>query len=180
VVAIVAQVPDRKDAGGGVITGREFEHGLDQAAAQHGRRVAPGPRGDDYRKLKNQAIRELIEATWIRGQAAEMGIGLRPRKVAKGLAVLKKQAFKNGAQYRRFLKEAHYTRRDLLGRVEIQMLSELIQERVLIGIRGEAAAQKAFNKFVVEFVKRWRARTVCAPGYVTEIYCSNGPAPKGL
>jgi hypothetical protein len=180
VAAIVAQVPDRKGEAGGVITSSEFDHGLDQAAAQHGRRVAPGPRGTGYRKLKNQAIGELIEATWIRGQAAEMGIGLRPRKVSRGLAVLKKQAFKNGAQYRRFLKEAHYTRRDILDRLEIQMFSELIQERILIGIRGEAAAQKAFNKFVVEFAKRWRARTVCAPGYVTALHCSNGPEPQGL
>lgn len=179
-VAIVAQVPDRRGERGGVITSNEFDHGLDVVAAQHGRRVAPGPRGDGYRKLKNQAIRELIEATWIRGQAAEMGIGVRPREVARELAALKKHAFKSGAQYRRFLEEARYTRRDVLDRVEIQMFSELIEARITTGFSSKAAAQKAFNEFVTEFAERWRARTVCAPGYVTELFCSNGPEPKGL
>jgi hypothetical protein len=179
VAAIVAQVPDHKGESGGVITIKKFDHSLDQVAAQHGRQAAPGPRGDGYRRLKNQAIGEQIEAAWIRGQAAEMGIGLRPRKVSRELAALKKQAFKNGAQYRRFLKEAHYTRKDLLDRVETQMFSELIQERILSGIRGEAAAQKAFSKFVAEFAERWRSRTVCAPGYITKL-CSNGPEPKSL
>jgi hypothetical protein len=142
--------------------------------------VAPGPRGDGYKRLKNRAISELIEATWIRGQAAEMGIGIRPREVARELAFFKKEAFENGAQYRHFLKEAHYTRQDVLDRVEIQLFSTLIRERVVLGIRGEAAAQKVFNKFVHELVERWRARTVCAPGYVADVFCSNGPKPMGL
>lgn len=178
VVAIVARVPDRKDEAGGVITIKEFDHGLDQVAAQHGRRVAPGPRGGDYGKLKNQTLGELIEATWIRGQAAEMGIGVRPREVSRELVALKKQAFKNGAQYRHFLKEAHFTRRDVRDRVELQMLSELIQERIVEGFHSQAAAQKAFSKFAAEYETRWRSRTVCAPGYITE-FCSNGPEPKG-
>ena len=177
-VAIVAQVPDRKGEQGGVITSGEFDHGLDQAAAADGRNVTPKPGGRDYKRLKHKAFGELVEFSWIRGQAAEMGIGLRPRQVSRELATLKRRAFKNGAQYRQFLKEAHFTRDDVLERVEAQMFSERIQERILIGISGEAAAQKAFSKFVVEFAKRWRARTVCAPGYVTEL-CSNGPAPKG-
>jgi hypothetical protein len=177
VVAIVAQVPDRKGERGGVTTAGEFDHALDQAAAQHGRRVAPGPKGDGYRKLKNQAIGELLDDSWIRGQAAEMGIGVKPREVTRTLALLKRQAFKNGAQYRRFLKEAHYTRRDILDRVEIQLLSERIQERIAAGLGSEAAIQKAFDRFVAEYTERWRSRTVCAPEYVTE-RCSNGPEPK--
>jgi hypothetical protein len=178
VVAIVAQVPDHKGEQGGVVTIKEFDHGLDQASAADGLEVTPNPGGKDYERLKHKAIGELLEFSWIRGQAAEMGIGLRPRQVSRELATLKRQAFENGAQYRRFLKEAHYTRADVLERVEVQMFSELIQERILIGISSEAAAQKALGKFVAEYGKRWRSRTVCVPGYVTEL-CSNGPEPKG-
>ncbi len=177
VVAIVAQVPDLKSEQGGVITSKEFDRALDQAAAQHGRRVAPGPRGDGYRKLRDQAIGELLDDSWIRGQAAEMGIGVRQREVSRELERLKKQAFKNGAQYRRFLKEAHYTRKDVRERVEVQILSERIQERIVAGLTSQAAAQKAFTKFVAEYSSRWRARTVCAADYVSE-RCSNGPKPK--
>lgn len=177
VVAIVARVPDRKGEQGGVITSTEFDRALAQAAAQHGRRVAPGPRGDGYRRLKKQATEELLDDSWLRGQAAEMGIGLRSRQVTREWAALKKQAFKNEAQYRHFLKEGHYTRRDVLDRVEIQMFSELIQERIVAGLSSNTARQKAFSRFVAEYEVRWRARTVCAPDYVTE-RCSNGPEPK--
>ncbi|HWA53875.1 MAG TPA: SurA N-terminal domain-containing protein [Solirubrobacterales bacterium] len=176
--AIVARVPDRKGKEDGVITVKEFDHALDQVAAADGRKVTPEPGGRDYEKLKHKAIGELLEFSWIRGQAGEMGIGLRPPQVSRELATLKKQAFKNGAQYRRFLKEAHFTRADVRDRVEVQMLSQRIEERIVLGIDSEAAAQKAFSRFVVEYEKRWRSRTVCAPGYVTEL-CSNGPEPKG-
>jgi hypothetical protein len=175
----VAQVPDHKGEKGGVITGNEFGHALDQTAAAERLKTTPKPGAKDYEKLKHRAFVELVESSWIRGQAAEMGIGLRPRQVSRELATLKRQAFKNGAQYRRFLKEAHFTRDDVLERVESQMLSQRIEERIVAGFPSEAAAVKAFRKFAAEYEKRWRARTVCAPGYVTEL-CSNGPEPKGL
>jgi hypothetical protein len=107
-----------------------------------------------------------------------MGIGVRPRQVARLLALLKQQAFKNEAQYRRFLKEAHYTKRDLVERLEVQILAEHITAAIAPGL-SEKATQKAFSKFIAEYETRWRSRTVCAPGYVTEL-CSNGPEPKGL
>jgi hypothetical protein len=178
VVVIVAQVPDGKGEQGGVSTTGEFNRVLDQVAAQRGLRAAPKPEDAGYQKLKNRAIGELLDDAWIRGQAAEMGLGVRPREVARELTKLKKLAFKNGAEYRRFLKRAHYTRRDVSENVELQILAARIQQRAVAGLSSNAARQKAFSRFVSEYVVRWRARTVCAPGYVTE-RCSNGPEPKG-
>jgi hypothetical protein len=178
VVVVVAQVPDRGGERGGLTTKKEFHHALAQAAARVGRKTAPKPGGNGYRKVKSLAIEELTDEAWIKGQAAEMGIGVRPRQVARELAGLKRLAFKDGAAYRRFLREAHYTRRDVSGRVEIQMLSTKIQERIAAGLTSEAAKQKAFAKFVDEYAERWRSRTVCAPGYVTD-RCSNGPRAPG-
>ena len=103
-----------------------------------------------------------------------MGIGLRPRQVTRELDRLKKQAFKDGAQYRRFLKEAHYTHRDVRDRVEIQLFSERIQRRVVAGLNGKGATQ-VFAEFVMKYKERWRSRTLCAPGYITD-RCSNGSA----
>lgn len=108
-----------------------------------------------------------------------MGIGVRPRGVTRELARLKKQAFDNGAQYRRFLREAHFTRRDVRDRVELQMLSDRIQEVIVAGQTSAKAKQEAFDKFIREYVERWRARTVCAAGHVT-VRCSNGPTSKAL
>ncbi len=122
---------------------------------------------------------EMLDDSWIRGQAAEIGIGLRPRSVTRELAHLKKQAFKNGAQYRHFLREAHFTRRDVRGRVEVQMFSERIQERIVAGLTSAKSKQQAFERFVSEYEERWRARTVCATDHVN-VRCSNGPTPKTL
>ena len=108
-----------------------------------------------------------------------MGIGVRPRQVSRELASLKKKAFKNGAQYRQFLREAHFTRRDVRDRVEVQMFSERVQELIVVGLASAKSRQEAFDKFVKEYEERWRARTVCAMGHVT-VRCSNGPAPKTL
>jgi hypothetical protein len=74
------------------------------------------------------------------------------------------------------LKEAHYTARDVIQRVEIQILSTRIQERILVGIQGRSAQRKAIERFVSEYEETWRARTVCAPDYLLA-RCSNAPAP---
>lgn len=173
VVAFVAHVPPSL----GRLTKAEFQRALVQEAAQAGRSSVPGPNAKDYPRIAERALGERLDAIWIQGQAREMGIGVRPREVTRELARLKKKAFKNEAQYRRFLREAHFTNRDVRERVTIQILSEKIQVRVLSGL-SEAEAQRAFSRFVKEYEARWRGRTVCAPDYVTE-RCSNGPEPAG-
>ena len=179
VVAIVVQVPDRGGERNGVTTAKEFHHALVQAAAEQRRLPAPKPGDDGYGGLQHIAIDQLLDDSWIRGQAAEMGIGLRPRGVSRELERLKKRAFKNGAEYRQFLSEARFTRGDVRDRVEVQMFSERIQERIGAGQTSAKAAQQAFAQFVKEYEERWRARTVCAAGHVT-VRCSNGPEPKSL
>jgi hypothetical protein len=181
VVAVVARVPDRGGEGGGVITKKELNHALVQAAVGKGLKTIPEPGRSGYGKLKAAATGELLDDSWIRGQAAEMGIGVRPREVARVTTSLKREAFTNGAEYRRFLREAHLTRRDVKENVEIQILAGRIQERVAAGIGSEAGVQKAFAKFVSEYEVRWKARTICAPGYVIA-RCSNAsvPAPRRL
>jgi hypothetical protein len=176
VVAIVARVPDRGGEGGGIMTKKEFHRALAQAAAGKGLKTVPEPGRNGYGKLKETAIEELLDDSWIRGQAAEMGIGVRPREVARMTAKIKREAFTNGAEYRRFLREAHLTRRDVRENVEIQLLAKRIQERVQAGIDSEADMQKAFSKFVSEYEVRWRSRTVCAPDYAID-RCSNAPPP---
>jgi len=173
VVVFVAHVPP----GLGRLTKAEFQRALVQAAAEAGRSSAPGPDAKDYPGIANRALGERLDAIWIQGQAREMGIGVRPREISRELASLKKKAFKNEAEYRRFLEEAHFTRRDVRERVKIQILSEKIQVRIASGL-SEAERQKAFNKFVREYEERWRGRTVCAPDYIT-VRCSNSPTSPG-
>jgi hypothetical protein len=171
-VARVSDVSERA----GTVTLAEFRHALVLAAAGEDRAV-PKPGGRGYEKLMRTAVDTLLEAVWIKGQAAEMNIVVTRRQVWRELAFIKKENFKNGAEYRQFLKEAHFTRRDVFERVELQLLSTRIQIRVAAGARNPSDAEKAFTEFVSEYIERWRSRTVCAVGYVTDS-CSNGPEPR--
>lgn len=171
VLAVVVDVRGSAES----ITKREFQRSLAQLAAQKGRGPAPKPGHGGYGKLEETAIGELLESVWIKGQAAEMGIGVTSRQIKEERRRLIKTAFKNRAEYHRFLVEARYTLRDVRDRVEAQMLTTRIQERAVPGLSGPAR-QKAFAQFVAEYEQRWRGRTVCAPEYVLD-RCSNGPGP---
>jgi hypothetical protein len=111
----------------------------------------------------------------------EWDIGVTRRQVSRELALIKKESFKSAAEFRKFLRESHYTHRDVRERVRVQLLSLRLQKRISGRIereaRNEFEEQQAFRKFLAEFNERWRGRTVCAPGYATE-RCSNGPPPS--
>jgi parvulin-like peptidyl-prolyl isomerase len=123
--AIVEDAPD----GLGTITIKEFEHALEQTAAQE-KVPVPKPGDAKYEEMKEKALGERIESVWIRGVAAEKGISVTKAEVAKELKKLKKRAFKTEKQYEEFLQESHFTEADVNDRVELQMLSEQVQKQV--------------------------------------------------
>jgi parvulin-like peptidyl-prolyl isomerase len=125
-VAVVEDAP----SGLSPITEADFHHALLQAAAQKHVTPVPKPGDKKYEELKETALGEALDAIWIQGQAAEMGISVSKKEVADELAKLKKQAFKTEQQYKEFLKEAHFTVADVDERVTIQVLSSKIQEQV--------------------------------------------------
>ncbi len=106
----------------------------------------------------------------------EMGIAVTQGRITRALVRLRKQAFKSTAEYRRFLREAHLTRRDVRERVELQLLVTEIQRRVVGKVGKGPSGQKAFGEFVNAYEERWRARTVCAPEYMLASRCSNAPS----
>lgn len=167
-VAFVSHVPEPL----GRITQAEFQRSLLQAAAGKGRRVAPKPSARDYEALAREALDLQLERIWIQGHAAEVGITVTEREVSRLLARIKRENFKNGAEYRRFVREFHYTRGDIRERVKVQLLSSKLQHRF------ERKSEREIREFVNVFTRRWRARTVCAPDHAID-RCSNGPPPGG-
>jgi parvulin-like peptidyl-prolyl isomerase len=125
-VAVVEDAPDDL----GTVTEKEFQHALEQAAAQGKITPVPKPGDEKYDELKETALGEVLDAIWIQGQAEEMGISATKKEVADELKKLKKQAFKTEKQYEEFLKEAKFTQADVDQRVTIQVLSEKIQTQV--------------------------------------------------
>jgi foldase protein PrsA len=125
-VAVIEDAPDDL----GTITEEEFQHALDQAAAQGKVNPVPKPGDKKYDELKETALGEVMDAIWIQGQAEEMGISVTPKEIAEELKKLKDKAFKTEQQYKEFLNEAKFTEDDVNTRVTIQMLSEQIQNQV--------------------------------------------------
>lgn len=166
----VSHVPDRL----GAITKAEFHHALAIAAAGKRSYPAPRPGGPGYERLEHTALSSLLETVWIKGQAAEMNIVVTLGQVRRELALIKEENFRSGAEFRRFLRRWRFTRRDVYERVELQIISTRIQRRIEAKVRHRSEEQAVFDEFVKEFNERWRSRTVCAAGYVTD-RCSNGP-----
>jgi foldase protein PrsA len=114
----------------GEVSVADFEHGLEQAAAQAGQKKTPKPGEKGYEEVKEAALKSLIEPIWLEGLAAELGITVTEEEVEAELKKLKKENFKTEAEYKSFLKEAHYTQADVLQRVKLQKLSTEIQEQL--------------------------------------------------
>jgi parvulin-like peptidyl-prolyl isomerase len=127
-VAIVEEAPE----GLGTVSETEFEHVLEQTAAEK-KEPVPKPGGKKYEEAKEAALGQLLDSIWIQGVADEMGISVTEQEVAKELEKLKKQAFKTEKQFEEFLKEAHFTQKDVNTRVKVQMLTEQIQSQVTEG-----------------------------------------------
>jgi cyclophilin family peptidyl-prolyl cis-trans isomerase len=126
-VAIVSHVP----AALGTVTRVELSHAIAQGAAQAGLDSPPAPGSAKYDETVDSALKTLLESIWIQGEASEMGLSVTPREIAREQVKLKRQSFRTEAQYRHFLAEEHYTEVDVRERVKLQILSTMLQKRVM-------------------------------------------------
>lgn len=125
-IAVVEGVPGDL----GEISEAKFEHALELTAAQGGVKGVPKPGDPKYDELKATATKSLLEAIWLQGLADEWGIEVTDQEVAEELKKVKKESFKTEAEFKKFLKESHYTPADVNERVKIQILSKELQEQL--------------------------------------------------
>jgi parvulin-like peptidyl-prolyl isomerase len=125
-VAIVTHVPDEV----GAVSETDFKRALLQQVAQAKLKKPPKPGEDKYEELKKAALSELLNTIWVRGEAEELGISVTPKQIAAELAQIKKTNFKTPAEYKQFLATSHFTKGDVLDRVELQLLTTQIQEQI--------------------------------------------------
>lgn len=130
-VAVIENAPE----GLGTVTEAQLRHSIVIAAAAGQVKPVPKPGDEKYEELKEAALTELLESTWIQGLAEEMGISVTPKEIAEELKKVETQAFKSKKQFQEFLKQSHYTPADVKERITIQILTKQIQEQ----IQGEPA-----------------------------------------
>jgi parvulin-like peptidyl-prolyl isomerase len=125
-VAKVQDVPEEF----ATVSQEEFDRGIERAAAGEKAKKPPAPGSKKYEELKETVLRETLEATWIRGEAEELGIKVTEKQVEEELAQIKKQSFPGKGAYQKFLKESKFTEKDVNNIVEVKVLSTAIQEQV--------------------------------------------------
>ncbi len=75
-----------------------------------------------YAATKREVIRFLIQALWIRQEAAAKGVLVSEAHIRRALERQKRKAFGKGAEYRRFLRRSGQKEADVLLRVELDLL----------------------------------------------------------
>ncbi|HEY2717688.1 MAG TPA: peptidyl-prolyl cis-trans isomerase [Solirubrobacterales bacterium] len=127
--AIVKGVPSDS----GTISEAEVKRGTAQqiaAAVSEKKEKAPKPGSKKFEELQTAALGELLDAVWIGGEAEELGISVTDKQIEESLAEIKKQNFPTANAYTEFLEKSHFTQADVDARVELQVISTEIQERV--------------------------------------------------
>lgn len=125
-IALVTNVPAEL----GHISEADYKKSLEQQEAQAGLKKAPKAGSKKAEELHTAAVGELLNTAWIIGEAEELGIKVTPKEIEAKLAEVKKESFKTEKAFQEFLKESHYTEEDVNQRIELQILSTKIQEKV--------------------------------------------------
>jgi parvulin-like peptidyl-prolyl isomerase len=127
--AIVKSVP----SGEGTVSEAKVKRATAQqiaSAISESKEKAPKRGSKKYEELQQAALGELLDEIWIKGQAEEMNISATSKQLEESLNEIKKQNFPTEAAFQEFLKKSHFTRQDVNDRVELQVLSSEIEERV--------------------------------------------------
>jgi parvulin-like peptidyl-prolyl isomerase len=125
-VALVTNVPSEL----GHISEADYKKSLASQEGQSGVKKAPKPGSKKAEELKKAAMGELLNTAWIFGEGEELGIKITPKEVETELAKVKKESFKTEKAFQEFLKESNFTAEEVNQRIELQILSTKIQEKI--------------------------------------------------
>lgn len=108
----------------------EYKKTVEQQEAQQALKKPPKAGSKKAEELHTAAVGELLNRAAIFGEGEELGIKITPKEVEAELEKVKKESFKTEKAFQEFLKESHYTEEDVNQRIELQILSTKIQEKI--------------------------------------------------
>jgi hypothetical protein len=145
------------------ITGGTYSHWL--AIAKKAGSPAKGQHAPSAKELLDEVMPFLISSDWVQGEAAAMDISVTPAEVKKDFDRIRGAQFHKRREFRAFLRKSGQTVADLLYRVELNLLSQRIQKRVVAGHHGPTSQERALSQFVKAFKAKWEPQTYCASEY---------------
>jgi len=114
----------------GKISQEAFDRAIELSAKQSGLPAAPQPGDEQYEQIRDQAVGLLLDIAWIRGEADRQGVEVTPTEVQEELEKVKSQSFKTEQAFQQFLKQSGLTEEEVVQRVELQVVSQRIQEKL--------------------------------------------------
>lgn len=125
-IALVTSVPSEI----GHISEADYKRSLEQQEAQQKLKKPPKAGSKKGEELHQAAVGELLNSAWIFGEGEELGIKVTEKEVEAELAKVKKESFPTTKAYQEFLKESDFNEEDVTKRIELQILSKKIQEKI--------------------------------------------------
>ncbi len=119
------------EAEGGEITQEDLDVAVQQAAASEGNAEPPEPGTPQYNATLVPALSDLLLGRWVRGEANERGIEVTEREVDVELETIIDEQFGGQDEFDKFLEQSGFSEEDALDRVELQLLTQCIQDRVI-------------------------------------------------
>lgn len=129
-VVLVEGVP----ADVGEFSEADYRRALLQQAAAGGVKKLPKEGSTKFEELKVATLGEMINGAWLVGAAEELGV--KPptaKKMEEELGKIKEQNFPTPAAYKEFLETSKLTQADVDKRVELQIMSAAISEKIQSG-----------------------------------------------
>jgi parvulin-like peptidyl-prolyl isomerase len=125
-IAKVSNVPSET----GEFSTADYKRSIEQQEAQGGLKKPPKAGSKKAEELHKAAVGELLNGAWIFGEGEELGIKITQKEVETELAKIKKESFKTEKAFQEFMKESHFTEEDVNSKIELQILSSKIEEKI--------------------------------------------------
>jgi parvulin-like peptidyl-prolyl isomerase len=137
-VAMVKGIPD------GNVSEADYKRALLQQVTQEGLKKIPSESSEKFAELKEKTLNEgILQPLWIRGEAEELGVSVTPKQVESELAQIKKSSFPTEKAFQEFLKTSHLTAEDVNKRLELQLLSGAVQQKVASNVKEASRSEIA-------------------------------------
>lgn len=87
-----------------------------------------------FEQAKRQTMQFVLQAAWIRQEAASRGVGVTRRQVRRTFIRQRRAAFPRKGAFQRFLRKSGSTKADIMYRVEL----DLLQNRLILAVSNDA------------------------------------------
>jgi hypothetical protein len=151
--------------GSQAITEATFQHWSAVAQAEPGSQAGHQPGAAE---VTTQVMGFLISADWVIGEARDLNIHVSPAEVRRTFNRTRRAQFPKKREFQAFLGKSKETVADILLRVQLDLLSQRLQRRVVAGRHGASKKREALRHFVSDFRNKWTAQTYCAAQYASQ------------